>query len=126
MAVVINYGRVFKSKNTLISSIENGEGFKSEDDKLEYLSKISNYNGEIDACYTLGNNGTIYFSVRLFISFSLPFLQNRLNVPVTGTTSAIKIPNGGVTKITKGVAACNTTSDNVFLGTTPLQMDRMR
>ena len=94
MAVVINYGRVFRVKNSLISYIENQEGFKSAEDVQNLKSHANSlgYTGDIDICYTEGSSSkkTKYFSVQVYIYFQLPMVSQSIKIPITGTTSAIR------------------------------------
>jgi len=91
MAVVINYGRVFRAKNGLISFIEEQEGFKSGT-RLELIQEANDlgYSGDIWACWSPGNSGTKYFSIRLFINFELPLVDGSVKIPISGETSGIR------------------------------------
>lgn len=106
MAVVINYGRVFRAKNSLISYIEAEEGFKDNDAIGEFIQKANNlsYKGPLYLCYTQGNGDTKYFSVRLAIEFQIPLTGTPLQVWITGETSGIR----NVTNNTAGVEVCKT------------------
>lgn len=102
MAVIINYGRVFRAKNTLITFIEAEEGFKSGGARRvrEKASSLG-YTGDIHVCYNEGNN-TKYFSVMLFINFDLPLVTNSIKIPVSGETIGIK----NVSENIEGVKKC--------------------
>lgn len=106
MAVVINYGRVFRAKNSLISYIEAEEGFK-DSSMSAFLAKANNVgytSGPIDVCYTQGNGDTKYFAVRVYITFQLPLVDNAIKIPITGETAGIK----NVTNNTNGITECGT------------------
>ena len=93
MAVVINYCRVFRTKNALISYIEVEEGFKSGI-KGSLVSKARNdygYFDEIYACYIEDETRDIkYFTIELEITFQLPMVSNSVKIPITGETAAIR------------------------------------
>jgi len=96
MAVVINYGRVFRVKNTLINYIENAEGLKTDDDLKnmgDYARELG-YTGSVHLCYTEGNNNMTYYSVMLYASFQLPLVNNSLNISIAGETSGIRNVEG--------------------------------
>ena len=105
MAVVINYGRVFRAKNALVSYIEDNEGFK-DGDLSDFLIKANNVgytSGAIDVCYSQPNpsNDTKYFSVRLYISFQLPLVINAIIIPITGETIGVRNVEDNVNGIIK-------------------------
>jgi len=101
MAVVINYGRVFRAKNTLITYIESEEGFKSGGTRsVKEKATSLGYNGDIHICYTEGNDSK-YFSVMLFITFDLPLVTNSFEIPVSGETSGIRNVSDNVEGIKK-------------------------
>lgn len=123
MAVVINYGRVFRAKNTLVSYIEDNEGFK-EGDLPEFLKKANDVgytSGAIDVCYSQPNpsTDTKYFSVRLYITFQLPLVNNAIKIPITGETVGVRnvVDNvNGITKCGEGDQARFTTGSRVRAG----------
>ena len=93
MAVVINYGRVFRTKNALISYIEVEEGFKTgiADSLVSKARNDYGYFDEIYACYTYDETRDItYFTVELEITFQLPMVSNSVKIPITGETAAIR------------------------------------
>ena len=105
MAVVINYGRVFRAKNALVSYIEDNEGFK-DGDLSDFLIKANNVgytSGAIDVCYSQPNpsNDTKYFSVRLYITFQLPLVNNAIKIPITGETIGVRNVEDNVNGIIK-------------------------
>lgn len=106
MAVVINYGRVFRTKNSLISFIEAEEGFKEGvARKVRERATSLGYNGEIHVCYTDGNDSK-YYSVMVFITFQLPLVTQNIEIPITGETSAIRNLGGNVDN-TQDIKRCN-------------------
>lgn len=103
MAVVINYGRVFRAKNNLITYIETEEGFKEGmTRKVRERATSIGYTSDIHACYTEGNN-TKYFSIMLFINFDLPLITSSVRIPVSGETSGIRNVSDNV----EGIKKCN-------------------
>lgn len=96
MAVVINYGRVFRVKNALISHIEQEEGITTQEDITGIIQKANSlgYNYDIDVCYTEGKTNTKYYSVKLYIKFQIPLMDNEntrmFDIPISGETSAIR------------------------------------
>ena len=105
MAIVINYGRVYRAKNALVSYIEDNEGFK-EGTLPEFLKKAndSGYRtGAIDVCYSQPNpsSDTKYFSVRLYITFQLPLVDNAIQIPITGETIGVRNVEENIEGITK-------------------------
>ena len=123
MAVVINYGRVFRAKNALISYIEDNEGFK--DSTLpQFLAKANDVgytSGAIDLCYSQPNksNDTKYFSVRLYITFELPLIDNAIQIPVTGETIGVR----NVDKNAEGIAECAAGDQNRFTSSSRVRDD---
>lgn len=104
MAVVINYGRVFRAKNALVTFIEAEEGFKAGGTRSvrEKATELG-YNGDIHVCYTEGNN-TKYFSILLYINFDLPLVSSDVRIPINGETSGIR----NVADNVEGISMCNT------------------
>lgn len=94
MAIVINYAKVYKMKNEVVSYIENSEGVASNANMLEIFKMMyeNGYPNGMDICYTNGKNNSVYYSIRLYMAFSLPLVDNKIEVPVNGETSAIKLP----------------------------------
>lgn len=104
MAVVINYGRVFRTKNGLISYIEAEEGFKDgfKNNLIAKANELGYRSGDIYACYTQGNNeDTRYFSVKLNIEFQMPLVDGSIKIPITGETSAIRNVKDNIVEIGK-------------------------
>ena len=103
MAVVINYGRVFRAKNTLITYIEAEEGFKEGGVRsLREKATELGYNGDIHACYTEGKD-TRYFSIMLYINFDLPLVTSSVKIPISGETSGIR----NVSNNFEGIKKCH-------------------
>ena len=103
MAAVINYGRVFRVKNTLINLIEAEEGFKVGGSEIVKNKAVSmGYYDDIHVCYTKGNQ-TKYFSILVYINFDLPLVTNNIRIPITGDTSAIRDISNNV----EGISECN-------------------
>ena len=101
MAVVINYGRVFRAKNTLVTYIEAEEGFKEGGVRsLKEKAAEIGYTGKIHACYTEGKD-TKYFSIMLYINFDLPLVSDPIEIPVAGETSGIRNVSDNVKDIKK-------------------------
>lgn len=121
MAVVINYGRVFRAKNSLITYIEAEEGFK-DGAVSAFLAKANSVgytSGALDVCYTQGNGDTKYFAVRLYITFQLPLVDNAIKIPITGETAGIK----NVTDNTVGINTCGTGDQNKFSSSNRIRND---
>ena len=93
MAVVINYGRVFRVKNGLISYIENSEGISNVDGVKAKANELGYAGGRIEICYTNAGKNT-YYSVRVWISFQMPLVDGTLEIPVAGETNGIRQPEG--------------------------------
>lgn len=112
MAFVINYGRVFKAKNTAVLYIEQDEGF-NEETKRKILD-IAGYTGEIKICklnrdtrYDQFDRKATYYKVKLYVEFDLPgglFEDNKghskVNVAVTGQTDAIYETGSNSSRVT--------------------------
>lgn len=111
MSVVINYGRVFRVKNALISKIENDEGINNADDLISKAADMGYVNQQIDVCYTPGNNNYDYYSVRVYIYFGLPMVQDGVKIAISGQTSAIKRPKGKNNTNEANVSECNNSGD---------------
>ena len=121
MAVVIQYARVYKTKNSTIDAIERSEGICSVDALSKYLSDYG-YKGNYKICYykpstfsedTLGG----YYSLTLYATFS--FSNYGFDMPVSGETRLIDtgICNGesivsgaGEVKLGNYVSCVETTS----------------
>lgn len=96
MAVVINYGRVFRTKNALVSYIEVEEGFKTgiKDSLIAKARNEQGYYDEIYACYVYDATRDItYFTIELEIKFQLPMVSQSVKIPITGETAAIRNVN---------------------------------
>ena len=119
MSVVINYGRVFRVKNALISKIENDEGINNVEDLIGKAADMGYVNQQIDVCYTPGNNNYDYYSVRVYIYFGLPMVSNGVVIPISGQTSAIKRPKGKSNTNAANVSTCNTSGDK-WQGVAPI------
>ena len=114
MAVVINYGRVFRAKNTLITYVEAEEGFKEGGVRsLREKATEIGYTGKIHACYTEGKD-TKYFSIMLYINFDLPLVSNPIQIPVAGETSGIRNVSDNVEGIKKCYENGKGLSDNSY------------
>ena len=87
MAIVINYGRVFRYKNAIINKIEQSEGF-ADCESLEKMIKDLGYNQNYVVEYTTTDRGTIY-KVEIYIIFNLPLVKTKVTIPVGGETRLI-------------------------------------
>lgn len=87
MAIVINYGRVFRYKNAIINKIEQNEGF-ADCESLETMIKEVGYNQNYVVEYTTTDRGTIY-KVEIYIIFNLPLVRTKVTIPVRGETRLI-------------------------------------
>lgn len=87
MAIVINYGRVFRYKNAIINKIEQSEGF-ADCESLEKMIKDLGYNQNYVVEYTTTDRGTIY-KVEIYIIFNLPLVKTKVTIPVRGETRLI-------------------------------------
>ena len=91
MAVVIQYARVYKTKNSVIDAIERSEGICSVDALSKYLSNYG-YKSDYELCYyspSSTNNDSLggYYSLTLYATFS--FSNFGFNMPVSGETRLI-------------------------------------
>ena len=91
MAVVIQYARVYKTKNSTIDAIERSEGICSIDSLSNYLSNRG-YNHMYKICYfkpSASNEDSLggYYSLTLYATFS--FSNFGFNMPVSGETRFI-------------------------------------
>ncbi len=124
MAFVINYGRVFRVKNALISKIENDEGINNTEELISKAAEMGYVNQQIDVCYTSGNNNYDYYSVRVYIRFTLP-MAGSIKIPISGQTSAIKRPKDKNTNGASGKAVGNCSkSGDKFKDSTPIATDK--
>lgn len=87
MAVVINYGKVFRIKNAIINSIEQNEGY-ANCEEIDLMIKNLGYLNDYKVHYTTTSRGSIY-SVEIFIVFQLPLVENAVKIPVRGETRLI-------------------------------------
>ena len=116
MAIVINYGRVFRVKNAIVSYVEQTEGIQDANvqNEIVQLAGDMGYKGRICVCYTEGQKGIYYLSIRVFATFQLPLLpkENYLDLNISGETSAIrKVKNK---KVVEGVNRCDTNGKDKF------------
>ena len=87
MAIVINYGRVFRYKNAVINKIEQNEGY-ANCESIESMVRGLGYLNDYKVSYTTTSKGAIY-SVELYITFNLPLINNTIKIPVRGETRLI-------------------------------------
>ena len=106
MAVVINYGRVFRAKNTMISILEQQEGYT--DLAEQRMLAVSSYNGEILLCKNdeYSDSKSTYYNLRLYIEFDFPLVDYDLKVNVDGQTSAIKVPADSKSNLKADLSNC--------------------
>ena len=92
MAVVINYGKVFRIKNTIVNYIEQQEGVAdcsvARNIIVEQVGYLNNY--KLEGRET--DKGMIY-KVTVNIVFTVPLVNTRLNIPVRGETRLIETGN---------------------------------
>ena len=119
MSVVINYGRVFRVKNALISKIENDEGITNVEDLKSKAAEMGYVNQRIEVCYTSGKNNYDYYSVRVYIYFGLPMVKDGVIIPISGQTSAIKRPKGKSNTNDANVPPCSEQGDK-WTGVKPI------
>ena len=105
MAIVINYGRVFRVKNTLLTYIESHEGVPGDGSDLVKKASSMGYNNGIKICYTEGKAKTYYYSLEVSAQYSMPLISQKINIKINGDTSAITVPSGKVE--TLDVADCS-------------------
>ncbi len=90
MAIVINYGKFFRFKNAIINKIEQNEGYRTCDD---IWNMVTNEVGYVDRYYiasTKNDRGMIY-KVKIYITFSLPIVRNKIEIPISGETRIIEL-----------------------------------
>ena len=93
MAIVINYGRVFRSKNAVVSYIEQYEGMTDKTKEVidKQVVAKQGYNGPVCICYNIAPNKNKYYTVKLIVEFSMPLVRKELypKLAITGQTSGI-------------------------------------
>lgn len=123
LAVSINYTKAFRTKNKIISLIEQNEGLKMNDySEGSTLQQISDYlsntvynitedlsgrcedmtyiatNNDIRGGYCIkrveSNNG-VHYKVRTFIRIELPIVWTSFTIPINGETKTIYYDIGG-------------------------------
>lgn len=87
MAVVINYGKVFRYKNAIINKIEQNEGYANCED-IDSMIKSVGYLDNYKVSYTTTTKGAIY-NVQIYIVFTLPLVSSKITIPVKGETRLI-------------------------------------
>lgn len=87
MAIVINYGKVFRYKNAIINNIEQNEGYANCSD-IDQMMKNLGYLNDYKVSYTTTSKGAIY-KVEIYIIFSLPLVRTQVKIPVRGETRLI-------------------------------------
>lgn len=101
MAIVINYGKVFRIKNSIINYIEQQEGVSDCTSAravvVEKLGYLNNY--KLEGYET--DKGMIY-KVTVYIVFKLPLVSFDVSIPVSGETRLIESGNLGPLTCTQG------------------------
>lgn len=87
MAIVINYGKVFRYKNAIVNRIEQNEGY-ADCESIDTMIKDIGYLGDYKVSYTTTSKGAIY-KVEIFIAFNLPLVRTKVKIPVRGETRLI-------------------------------------
>ena len=99
MAIVINYGRVFRSKNSVVTYIEQYEGFTEETKTVIENQVIAKqgYDGPICACYNMAPNNNKYYSIKLVVEFTMPLVSRDMypKLAISGQTSGIPTLKSG-------------------------------
>ena len=88
MAIILNYGTVFRTKNKIINYIEQYEGVKNVSELTDVARRRFDYHGDIDACYTAVENRGYYYKVKIYINFQFSIFFD-LKIPVSGETRLI-------------------------------------
>lgn len=120
MAVVIQYARVYKIKNSTIEAVERNEGLCSMDSLTAYLAN-NGYKGPFKICYSSSSSGDTlggYYAITLYARFA--FSNFGFDMPVSGETRLIDtgachggdIVNGSST--TSGSRSYNCKEGNSF------------
>ena len=87
MAIVINYGKVFRYKNAIVNRIEQNEGY-ADCEAIDTMIKEVGYLNDYKVSYTTNAKGAIY-KVEIFIIFNLPLVKTQVRIPVRGETRLI-------------------------------------
>lgn len=87
MAIVINYGKVFRYKNAIINNIEQNEGY-ADCEEIDRMVKRVGYLNDYQISYTTTSRGAIY-TVKIYIIFNLPLVRSKVRIPVKGETRLI-------------------------------------
>lgn len=87
MAIVINYGKVFRYKNAIVNKIEQNEGY-ADCESLDSMIKSVGYLNDYKITYTTTSRGAIY-NVEIYIVFSLPLVKTQVKIPIKGETRLI-------------------------------------
>lgn len=99
MAIVINYGRVFRSKNSVVTYIEQYEGLS--DNTIDVINSNvivkQGYNGPICVCYNMAPNNNKYYNIKLVVEFTMPLVSRSMypKLAITGQTSGIPALKSG-------------------------------
>lgn len=94
MAIVINYGRVFRYKNAIINKIEQNEGY-ANCESIDSMIKSLGYLYDYKVSYTTTSKGAIY-DVEIYIIFNLPLVRTAVKIPVKGETRLIDTTYNGL------------------------------
>ncbi len=105
MAVILNYGRVFRVKNAVINAIEQNEGVYDQG-TLDNMARDAGYTGDVVGCVYEDNNRGTSYQVTVFINFQLPLLNRPVTIPVSGETRFIE-PNVNSTQPKQSLSRCN-------------------
>ena len=91
MAIVINYGKYYRYKNAIINKIEQNEGYSTcEDIRNMVLSIGYNPQDRYEISSKINSRGIIY-KVKVYITFSLPLVRTKVEIPISGETRIIEI-----------------------------------
>lgn len=114
MAGVINYGRAFRQKNSIINMIEQNEGMTAMGSAADtsastktlygYAREIG-YTGDIIACKTVTSRGQM-FKISIYYYFELPAV-GKIPIELKGETKLITRPVDDALTEAKGIPVCN-------------------
>ena len=93
MAVVLKYGRIFRIKNKLVNTVEQQEGFSTEEEIKNYARQNLGFNGKVCACYEKvkrGETDYYYYKIKVWMDFQILRNTPLVSIPVSGETRIIE------------------------------------
>ncbi len=100
MAIVINYGKFFRYKNAIINKIEQNEGYGTCEDIRNMVLSTGYSAGDRYKIIATSNARGMIYKVKIYITFSLPLVRSKVEIPITGETRIIETGYNNLEELT--------------------------